>query len=59
MLKDLNVDQAYFIATRAEIACKQCDAVLGNVAEDDLGGSKAGRDERNPTAENWLRLASI
>jgi hypothetical protein len=54
MLKDLNVDQARFIAILAKTARMQRDALLGNVAEDDLGGSTPGRGEHNPTAELGL-----
>jgi hypothetical protein len=51
MLKDLTVDQARFVAMLARTARTQRDALLGNVAEDDLGGLKPGRGEHNPTAE--------
>lgn len=51
MLKDLKVDQARFIAVLARTARAQRDALLGNVAEDDLDGSNPGRGEHNPTAE--------
>ena len=51
MLKDLNVDQARFVAILAKTARTQRDLVLGNVAEDDLGGPHPGRGEHNPTAE--------
>lgn len=51
MLKELNVDQAHFIALLANTARKQRDALLGNVAEDDLGGVTPGRGQHNPTAE--------
>jgi len=54
MLKDLNGDQARFIALLAKTARTQRDAVLGNVAERDLGGSTPGRGEHNPTAEFGL-----
>jgi len=54
MLKDLNGDQARFIALLAKTARTQRDAVLGNVAERDLGGSTPGRGEHNPTAELGL-----
>jgi uncharacterized protein DUF3775 len=47
----LNVDQARFIALLARTARTQRDALLGNVAEDDLGGVTPGRGEHNPTAE--------
>lgn len=51
MLKSLNVDQARFIALLAKTARTQRDAVLGHVAERDLGGTTPGRGEHNPTAE--------
>jgi len=51
MLNDLHVDQARFIALLANTARAQRDALLGNVAEDDLDGPTPGRGERNPTAE--------
>jgi hypothetical protein len=51
MLKDLHVDQARYIARIANTARAQRDALLGNVAEDDLDGPTPGRGERNPTAE--------
>ena len=54
MLTDLNVDQAHFIALLARTARTQRDALLGNVAEVDLGGVMAGRGEHNPTAELGL-----
>ena len=50
MLKSLNVDQARFVAILAKTARTQRDALLGNVAEDDLGGLQPGRGEHNPTA---------
>lgn len=54
MLKELNVDQARFIALLAKTARTQRDAVLGNVAEADLDGVMPGRGEHNPTAELGL-----
>jgi hypothetical protein len=51
MLKDLHVDQARFIALLANTARAQRDALLGNVAENDLDGPTPGRGEHNPTAE--------
>jgi len=51
MLKDLNVDQAHFIALLAGTARAQRDTLLAHVAEDDLGGITPGRGEHNPTAE--------
>ena len=54
MLRDLNVDQARFIALLARTARAQRDALLGNVAEDALGGVNPGRGEHNPAAELGL-----
>ena len=54
MLRDLNVDQAQFIALLAKTARTQRDALLGNVAERDLDGVTPGRGEHNPTAELGL-----
>lgn len=51
MPQDLNVDQARFIALLAKTARMQRDALLGNVAEDDLDGLIPGRGEHNPTAQ--------
>jgi Protein of unknown function (DUF3775) len=51
MLKDLNADQARFIALLARTARTRRDALLGNVAEEDLDGVTPGRGEHNPTAE--------
>jgi len=51
MLKDLNVDQARFIALLARTARTQRDALLGNVADEDLGGTMPERGEHNPTAD--------
>jgi len=51
MLKSLSADQARFIALLAKTARMQRDAVLGHVAERDLGGTTPGRGEHNPTAE--------
>ena len=50
MLKDLNVDQARFIAIVAKAARTQRDALLGHVAEEDLNGLTPARGEHNPTA---------
>jgi hypothetical protein len=50
VLKDLNVDQARFIAILARTARVQRDEVLGNVAEQDLGQPSPARGEHNPTA---------
>lgn len=51
MLKDLNADQAHFIALLAKTARIQRDALIGHVPEEDLGGVMPGRGEHNPTAE--------
>ena len=51
MLNDLHVDQARFIALLANNARAQRDALLGNVAEDDLDGPTSARGEHNPTTE--------
>ena len=51
MLKDLNVDQARFVALLANAVRAQRDALLGNVAEDDLAKELTpARGEHNPTA---------
>jgi Protein of unknown function (DUF3775) len=54
MLKDLNVEQARFIALLARTARMQRDAILGNVAEDDLSDVTPARGEHNQTAELGL-----
>ena len=51
MLREMNKDQAYFIALLAQVARIQRDKLLGNVAENDLGGTKSSRGEHNPTAQ--------
>ena len=48
MLKELNVDQARFVALLAKTARAQRDDLLGNVPEDDLADLKAARGEHNP-----------
>ncbi len=50
-LEDLEVRQAQFIAILAKAARRQRDELLGNVAEEDLGGVQPGRGEHNPTAD--------
>jgi hypothetical protein len=50
MLREMNKDQAYFIALLAQVARIQRDKLLGNVAENDLGETKSSRGEHNPTA---------
>ena len=54
MLTTLNVNQARFIALLTRTARMQRDAVLGNVAELDLGAVMPGRGEHNPTTELGL-----
>ena len=51
MLKDLTVDLARFVALLAKAARAQRDALLGNVADDDLAKELSpARGEHNPTA---------
>ncbi len=50
MLREMNKGQVYFIALLAQVARIQRDKLLGNVAENDLGGAKSSRGEHNPTA---------
>jgi hypothetical protein len=50
VLKDLNLDQARFIALLARTARTQRDAALGHVVDKDLGGIRAARGEHSPTA---------
>ncbi len=50
-LEELEVRQAQFIAILAKAARRQRDELLGNVAEEDLGGVQPGRGEHNPTAD--------
>jgi len=51
MLREMNKSQAYFIALLAQVARIQRDRLLGNVAENELGGTKSSRGEHNPTAQ--------
>lgn len=51
MLTELTSKQVHFIALLAETARVQRDKFLGNVAEEELGGSEPGRGEHNPAAE--------
>lgn len=51
MLKELNVDQARFVALLAKTARAQRDAMLGHVPETELDGARAARGEHNPTAD--------
>lgn len=50
MLKDLNADQARFIAILARTARAQRDSLLGNLAEENLTELQPARGEHNPTA---------
>jgi hypothetical protein len=50
VLKELDVEQARFVALLAKAARAQRDELLGNVAENDLADLKAARGEHNPTA---------
>ena len=54
MLKELNVDQARFVALLAKAARAQRDDLLGNVAEEDLAPLRAARGEHNPTVQLGL-----
>jgi hypothetical protein len=53
MLKDLNIDQARFIALLARTARTQRDALLGHVAERTLGGTIP------PAGANTILLLSL
>jgi len=50
MLKDLNVDQARFVALLAKAARAERDAMLGHGRDKALEGTIATRGERDPTA---------
>ncbi len=50
MLKELEVDQAQFVAVLAKAARLQRDKLLGHVAEEDLDGVQPARGEHNPAA---------
>lgn len=50
MLRELSVEQARWVALLARAAREDRDALLGNVAEDDLSRTTPMRGERNPTA---------
>ena len=54
MLKELNVDQARFIALLARNARTQRDSLIGHVRESALGGTTPERGEHNPAAELGL-----
>jgi hypothetical protein len=51
LLKNLNVEQARFIALLARFARMGRDARLGHLPEGDLDGLEPARGEHNPTAE--------
>jgi hypothetical protein len=51
MLKEMNADQARFVAVLAKAARVQRDALLAHVAEDDLDGPSPERGAHNPIAE--------
>lgn len=50
MLKDLNADQARFVALLAKAARAERDAMLGHGPDRTLNEAIAARGERNPTA---------
>lgn len=50
MLKDLDVNQARFVALLAKAARVQRDDLLGNVSEEEIAELKAARGEHNPIA---------
>lgn len=50
MLKDLNTDQARFVALLAKAARAERDAMLGHGPDRTLNEATATRGERNPTA---------
>jgi hypothetical protein len=50
VLKDLNVDQARFVALLAKAVRAERDAMLGHGPDKDLNGTTATRGERDPTA---------
>ena len=50
MLKELNRDQAHFVAVLAKAARMQRDASIAGVREDKLTEMKPARGEHNPTA---------
>ena len=50
MLKELNRDQAQFVAMLAKAARAQRDAFIARVSENDLAEIKPARGEHNPTA---------
>ena len=58
MLREMNKDQAYFIALLAQVARIQRDKLLGNVAENDLGETKSSRGEQPNGAARFRTPAS-
>jgi len=58
MLKELNADQARFVALLAKAVRAQRDSLLGNVAEDDLAKElKLSWGEHNSTGRVGAALA--
>jgi hypothetical protein len=51
MLRELNVDQAKFVAILAKAARTERDEFLAKVAEKDINGVQAARGEHNPIAQ--------
>jgi len=51
MLRELNVDQAKFIALLAKAARTERDVFLAKVAEKDIDGLQPARGEHNPIAQ--------
>lgn len=51
MLKELNRDQAQFVAVLARAARAQRDSSIAGVPEADLSETKPARGEHNPTAD--------
>jgi uncharacterized protein DUF3775 len=50
VLKELNTDQARFVALLAKAAREQRDAMLGHIADRDLDLATVARGEHNPVA---------
>jgi hypothetical protein len=50
MIKELNADQAHFVAILAKAARSQRDETLRKAKEEDLVDVRAARAEHNPTA---------
>jgi hypothetical protein len=51
MLRELNVDEAKFVAILAKAARTERDEFLAKVAEKDINGLQPARGEHNPVAE--------